>query len=71
MGDYNMSQFFFSFVLLTSDDVPRLGHNFKAISHFIHTVTMGQKDQFLLLKASDKNIHTHKWENRLVWYSLT
>lgn len=45
-------------VLLTGNDVPRLRHHFKAISHFIHAVSVGQQDQFLLLKASDK-INTH------------
>lgn len=47
-------------MLLTRNDVSWLGHHFKAISHFIYTVSMGQQDQFILLKASDKTHNTHK-----------
>lgn len=39
-------------LLLTSDDDPWLGHHFEAIGHFIHTVSVGQQDQLLLLETS-------------------
>lgn len=59
-----------SCMLLTSNDVPWLGHHFKAISHFIHAISMRQQNQFLLLKTSDNTHRSHRKTCGAQWHCI-